>query len=110
LLVFSSKADCLKSGTIDLTGEAGGRISSNLFCRQMEFQANFASETAILSKNQRTRRQYHLLSGFSDGKVILKTSVTKTLRVNSKQNAFNRYFRVNLCDPNSSEISAKEDS
>ena len=48
LLVFSSKANCLKCGTIDLTGAAGEGISSNLFCRQMEFQANLSTETAII--------------------------------------------------------------
>ena len=56
LLVFSSKANCLNSGsgTIDLTRAAGETISSNLFCQRLKFQANVSTETAIISKIQRT--------------------------------------------------------
>ena len=60
----------LKVGTIDLIGEAGGRISSNLFCRQMNSQANSAIKTANAFQEQATQKLHLVFQSYETRNMV----------------------------------------
>ena len=60
----------MKVGTIDLIGEAGGRISSNFFCRQMNSQANSAIKTASAFHKQATQKLHLVFHSYDTRNMV----------------------------------------